>query len=410
MTHIHLPPSKNGSRRPEENPDSRSPPQPDHAMETSPEMTPVPQAETSDQQPPHRKPPRRARSAIEELLDRISSPEAKRPIHKPRDGERRILKRSTTAPTVEQMPRKPFGHAQLAVQGPLNERLPFDAEGSIGETLDGIRVPPKKPSLEKGVYLGPLAKRCQHSTMSPITQPPRGKPFECSRCRQVPESGIMYACTVDEDRAMFDQYSRDPDSFIYDDIGRRFAKEMSLGPNGPDVRSRNASSIVEEMTPEQRTSYTPEQLHKLIEQRQQVRVLDSLTKAREANKPGHNKKLYGPDTYPFDDRPWVPSPGATCSYKLCLYCLCLRRKTRDKTYISLDAVLKGTISPTLAVGYSFSLERSRPVADVNVVRNIGCRPVPMPKESLERVQACFTPLPVPDIEGAVKSQCKDHGG
>ncbi|KAL2271937.1 hypothetical protein VTJ83DRAFT_1308 [Remersonia thermophila] len=277
------------------------------------------------------------------------------------------------------MPWKLFGKFRSVSQRPRTETLSLEVEGPIGETSDSSREPVKNPPRGRGRHLGPLVKRCQHSTMTPITQPSCGKLFECSRCKQLPNFGMIYACTVDEDRVMFDRYSRNPNSLVYDEIGRLFAKEMSLGPNGPDVRSKSAFRVVEEMTPEQQMSYTPEQLRKLVEQREQV--LDSLAKAREANQSGHDKKLYGADTYPFNKRPWVPSPDASCSYKLCLNCLCLQRKAREKIYISLDAVLRGAISPALIVGCSSGFERTRLVVDVNVVRTIGCLPVPMVGDS-----------------------------
>ncbi len=49
---------------------------------------------------------------------------------------------------------------------------------------------------------------------------------------------------------------------------------MSLGKFGSDKRSEATSitSILEEMTPEQRASYTPEQLETLWSQRKRVRI------------------------------------------------------------------------------------------------------------------------------------------
>lgn len=49
----------------------------------------------------------------------------------------------------------------------------------------------------------------------------------------------------------------------------------------------------------------------------------------------------------------------------------------DRSYLSLDGVVNGDIPPSAAVGFGFSLMRARPVIDPEIVKNIGCRAVPI---------------------------------
>jgi hypothetical protein len=58
----------------------------------------------------------------------------------------------------------------------------------------------------------------------------------------------------------------------------------------------------------------------------------------------------------------------------CHRCCGLRRQ---KSWASLDAVMKGDNLPNDTAGYSFSPMGARLVSDADIVRNIGCRPVPL---------------------------------
>lgn len=74
----------------------------------------------------------------------------------------------------------------------------------------------------------------------------------------------------------------------------------------------------------------------------------------------------------------MPSQRLECQYKVCHRC---HRHGQDKSWVSLDGVLKGEVLPTVAVGFSFSYMCARPVADANLVKNLGCRPVPLVSSS-----------------------------
>lgn len=102
-------------------------------------------------------------------------------------------------------------------------------------------------------------------------------------------------------------------------------------------------------------------------------MIDTIARERSPDHP-----LYKPNPTPFiwpdGNRPWLPAVRYECQYRVCERC---RPDAPEKSWLSLDAVLKGDISPTLATGYSFSFERARPLADPHVVRNLGCRPAPL---------------------------------
>jgi hypothetical protein len=61
-----------------------------------------------------------------------------------------------------------------------------------------------------------------------------------------------------------------------------------------------------------------------------------------------------------------------CSYKVCQNC---RPGACDRAYLSLNAVTKGQIPPTAAVGYGFHVMGERPVVNADILMQIGCRPV-----------------------------------
>ena len=70
---------------------------------------------------------------------------------------------------------------------------------------------------------------------------------------------------------------------------------------------------------------------------------------------------------------WLPPKDSECQFKCCHYC---RPSLVDRSYLSLDEVASGGISPSAATGFGFHLLKQRPVALVKHVRNIGLRPSP----------------------------------
>lgn len=143
---------------------------------------------------------------------------------------------------------------------------------------------------------------------------------------------------------------------------------MTLGKHGADARSEKYS-FLDEISQEQLWNYTPGELKEILAQRDHV--LDVITNERLRDQDFNNQ--YG-FKYPDDDRPWMPDPKYECQHKVCHRCHSIGRQ---KSWVSLDGVLNGDIPPTVATGYSFSQVKMRPCVDVETVKNLGCRPVPL---------------------------------
>lgn len=75
-----------------------------------------------------------------------------------------------------------------------------------------------------------------------------------------------------------------------------------------------------------------------------------------------------------NERPWVPPPHHHCQFKVCHRCY---RGAAEKSWLSLDGIVNGDISPTAATGYAFSYMKERPICDVSVVNSLGYRAVPL---------------------------------
>lgn len=57
-------------------------------------------------------------------------------------------------------------------------------------------------------YDGP---ECYHETIYPVTQRVDGQPLVCSWCGKKPDLGTLYACTLDSEPFLEDDYPRNPD-------------------------------------------------------------------------------------------------------------------------------------------------------------------------------------------------------
>jgi hypothetical protein len=91
---------------------------------------------------------------------------------------------------------------------------------------------------------------------------------------------------------------------------------------------------------------------------------------RRMTKGRHSGRANSPD----GDKPRLPDKKHACNSMACHQCYGLGRQ---KPWASLDAVMKGDNLPSDITGYSFSPMDVRLVADANIVKNIGFRPVPL---------------------------------
>ncbi|KAL2195472.1 hypothetical protein P885DRAFT_40851 [Corynascus similis CBS 632.67] len=200
---------------------------------------------------------------------------------------------------------------------------------------------------------------CSHTTMAVIYSR-----LKCMRCGQKPPLGILYRCVTDTEPLIHDANRRGA-PVAFDEIGRRFSEKPTLGKFGADAR-RDAVNVLTELPTEQLSSYTLEQLDELISRRENVI-------ANERQRVGHRTPLSARDKYPHDDKPWVPDGELECRHMVCPAC---HRIGREKSWVSLDTVLNGDVLPHVATAYSFSFMGSRPVCDAEIVKNIGCQPLP----------------------------------
>ncbi|KAK7729388.1 hypothetical protein SLS53_009238 [Cytospora paraplurivora] len=146
----------------------------------------------------------------------------------------------------------------------------------------------------------------------------------------------------------------------FDKTGEIFSKQLQRPMRGPAARA-DKLSLLKELEPEQLDSLSGHQLAKLLKQRES------------ANATALNDK-YGFLVPAVEDRPYLTSEPQECKNTLCPRCG-KGAVGEEIAILDLDGILKGDIQPTVAVGYSFR-KHGRPIADAEIVRNIGMRPAP----------------------------------
>ncbi|KAI1865792.1 hypothetical protein JX265_008115 [Neoarthrinium moseri] len=156
----------------------------------------------------------------------------------------------------------------------------------------------------------------------------------------------------------------------FDQIGLAFTEQVKPAPRGPAVRS-SPFSFLKEINAEEMQSYTPDQIATILEQRDNA----------SCNISGSKSKRRFPHCRP------------TCELR---------------SYLSLDGIAKGDIPPTAATGFGFHLHGERPVGDANIVKNIGYRPVPLPRPSIqESATATSSPSSIWSILDVIDEQIVD---
>lgn len=166
---------------------------------------------------------------------------------------------------------------------------------------------------------------------------------------------------------------------------------MTLGKYGANLRTRRYA-FLKEITASQLATYTPDQLATILTQRDHVRFYGSrptacliswLTNpqllaviAKERRRSEQGVLCDAGRKYPDNQRPWMPDEKQECSHTVCQFC---HGVGKDKSWVSLNAILNGEIPPTVATGYAFSYSGSRPFVPADVATNLGCRPVYFPE-------------------------------
>lgn len=138
---------------------------------------------------------------------------------------------------------------------------------------------------------------------------------------------------------------------------------MKQPTRGPAARA-DKLSLLKELAPEQLESLSAPQLAKLLKQRENTNVTAL-------------SDTYGFLTPAVEDRPYLTGEWHECKNTLCPHCG-KGMVGEEMAFLNLDGILKGDIPPTVAVGYSFR-KHGRPVANAEIVRNIGLHLAPEAK-------------------------------
>lgn len=113
------------------------------------------------------------------------------------------------------------------------------------------------------------------------------------------------------------------------------------------------------MGPGQLKTYTSEQLAIILKQHENA--VDTALVDR-----------HGAFIPPPEDHPYVVNQAEECKTTLCPRCG-RGGMGEEISWLSISGVLKGDIPPTTAVGYGFRALGGRPMADANIVKNLGLR-------------------------------------
>lgn len=182
---------------------------------------------------------------------------------------------------------------------------------------------------------------------------------------------------------------------------------MGIRKGTPAARE-DRLSFFKEINQKQLASYQPDQIAKILRQRENVRgygrsklnnsIVPMLSTTQvqlaiqrdkiQKNSAAILSRLaqpYGLDSASCSiglQKPWLCSPQEECQYRVCQNC---RPGCADRAFLSLSAVANGEVPPTAAAGYSFHLLGQRPVVDARNLLNIGCRPVPLVSSMSTRI-------------------------
>ncbi|ORY68418.1 uncharacterized protein BCR38DRAFT_471985 [Pseudomassariella vexata] len=199
-----------------------------------------------------------------------------------------------------------------------------------------------------------------------------------------PNFGWLYRCTQDREQ-MIEDAMRKGHIVSFDLLGASFEESPAPPPRGPEERS-NRLSFFKEITADEMKSYTPDQIATILEQRenlhnvlgQEQERMDRVKRPFYMPSSGPNGLTDPPPGFEHleNKRPWVPDDEEECQFKCCQQC---RPTAESRSYLSLDGIVKGDVPPTAAVGFGFHLQGTRPIIDADIVKNIGYRPVPVPK-------------------------------
>ncbi|KAF2994558.1 hypothetical protein E8E14_002664 [Neopestalotiopsis sp. 37M] len=175
--------------------------------------------------------------------------------------------------------------------------------------------------------------------------------------------------------------------FNFDAIGQSLAAQVKPGPRSPESRS-NKYSFFSETDDVAMKTYSPAQIEIILKQREHLQQVLSAEVGTKAI--GKSPSVYVPTSGPSSSSQappgltspnqrksaWVPADMDECQFKCCQIC---RPTAEGRSYLSLDGIADGHIPPTAAAGFGFHHTGVRPVCNPDIVKNIGYRPVPLPR-------------------------------
>ncbi|ROW12466.1 hypothetical protein VMCG_00011 [Cytospora schulzeri] len=241
---------------------------------------------------------------------------------------------------------------------------PASTEGAGNNRIHGFPPPPTRGSIFAPQFPPipprhvPYADRCYSLGMSRVYD----DTLRCDKCGRGSDFGWFYRCTNEAETRLYDSI-REGNIEYFDETGKMFSQQLQKPSRGPAARA-DKLSLLQELEPEQVESLSGPQLAKLLKQREG------------ANDTALTDK-YGFFAPAVDDRPYLMGEQQECKSTLCPHCG-KGMVGEEMAFLNLDGVLKGDIPPTVAVGYSFR-RHGRPVADAEIVRNIGLRTAPEAK-------------------------------
>ncbi|KAH7308101.1 hypothetical protein B0I35DRAFT_104258 [Stachybotrys elegans] len=213
---------------------------------------------------------------------------------------------------------------------------------------------PALPAIHKRPIFEP---QCTHITMTRLYD----DNALCTSCNRPGPIGWLYQCTQDREESLERAVSHG-DAIHLDDLGHFFTSKLTIRDRSPTAR-QDKLSFFDEISEEQMASYTPYQIARILRQRDNVHATIQNDKLR-AQSVAMMK----------NDVQWTRKSPPECTYKVCQNC---RPGAADRAFLSIDAIAKGEIAPTAAAGYGFHVLGGRPIVNAEILKQIGCRPVPL---------------------------------
>ncbi|KUI56915.1 hypothetical protein VP1G_04315 [Cytospora mali] len=246
---------------------------------------------------------------------------------------------------------------------------PAPSEEAGNNHIHGVPPPPLQRSMFAPRHRTPSPRhlpysdRCFSLGMSRVYD----NTLRCDKCRHSSDFGWFYRCTNETETRLYESI-RDGNIEHFDETGEMFSQQVKQPTGGPAARA-DKLSLLKELKPEQIESLSAPQLAKLLKQRES------------ANATALNDR-YGFLAPGPEDRPYLTGERQECKNTLCPHCG-KGMVGEEIALLDLDGILKGNIPPTVAVGYCFR-KHGRPVADADIVRNIGLRQVPESKSEASK--------------------------